>query len=135
VVDSEFPVAARRELAFLVDDYAFELVEATANVVRFASERVVVAATFYPNEWQVDLTAALSGDEDRYARLVLSGMVGRASPARVIELLAEKLRGNTPALTGDGSYYRQLGEEQRQKAEAWTAFYAGKGHKPTGKLP
>lgn len=43
------------------------------------------------------MTAAPSERDDPYARLILSGMVGRASAARVLKLAAAKLRRNLPS--------------------------------------
>ena len=132
---TEFSDAATREFAFLVDEHGFRLVEVTGEVVRYESPLVIVTASYYPSECQVDVTAAPVARPGQYDKLVLSGMVGRASPARLLELAAEKLRANPPALSGDRAYYERLGDEHRREAEARTAFYAGKGPQPRGKLP
>jgi hypothetical protein len=134
-MNTEFSDAARRELAFLVDERGFRLVEVTDEVVRFESPNVIVTASYYPNESQVDVSATPADRPDRHEELILSGMVGQASPARLLQLAAEKLRTNDAALSGDQSYYTRLGDERRREAEAWTTYYEGKGPQPRRKLP
>jgi hypothetical protein len=134
-VAENFSDAATRELAFLVDEHGFRLVEASNEVVRWESPAAVGTASYYPPECQVDVTVAPVERRDLYDELVLSGMVGRASPERLLHLAAEKLRSDHAALRGDSPYYERLGDERRREAEAWTAFYAGKGPQPRGKLP
>jgi hypothetical protein len=103
-------------------------------MVRFESADVEVSVSYFPPEGQVDLFARLRR-RDRYEEFVWSGMVGRASLARLVQLAAKALRGNAEALSGGELYYRRLGEARRRKAEEWTAFYQGKGPQPRGKLP
>jgi hypothetical protein len=134
-VSTDFSDAVQRELAFLVDERGFRLIEVSDQIVRFASPEVVVTASYYPSEAQVDVTVTQVDQLDRYEELILSGMVGRASPARLLQLAAEKLRTNDPALTGDQSYFTRLGDERRREAEAWTAYHEGTGPQPRGKLP
>jgi hypothetical protein len=134
-MDSPFPEAVRREFAFLVSEYGFELSDASSEVVTFESPRVEVTASCYPSEHQVDVVARLAGTDDPHAQFVWSGMVGRASEARLVELAAEVFRKNGAALRGDESYYREIATEQQRLAEAWTAYYEGRGPQPTGKLP
>lgn len=125
-----------REFAFLVEEHGFRLLNATEQEVRFESPSVTVTASYWPNEYQVDVIAALVDGRDMYDRLVLSGMVGRASPARLLEIAAEKLRGNTAVLTGDRAYYEQLGDKERRESQAWTDFWAKEGPDPRPrKLP
>ena len=118
-----------------MDEHGFRLVSATEEVVQFQSSELTITASYYPQEMQVDVKAARLNRENSYEELGLSGMVGRASPTRLLELAAEKLRVNKEALAGDESYYHRLGEEARRESEAWTAYYSGKGPQPRGKLP
>ncbi len=134
-MNTEFSDAVERELAFLVDERGFQLVEVNDEVVRFASPEAVVTASYYPSECQVDVTVVPADGRDRYEELILSGMVGQASPARLLQLAAEKLRPNVAALSGDQSYFARLGDKRRREAEAWTAYYEGEGPRPRGKLP
>jgi hypothetical protein len=134
-MNSPFADAVEHEFAFLIDDRDFRLATASGEVVRFASPRVEVQLSYHPSEQQVDLAAYPVGERDPYTRFVWRGMVGRASVERLVQLAAAALRANEPALSGDDAYYRELGAEQRQDAEAWTAFCAGQGPQPTGQLP
>jgi len=130
-----FQAAARRELAYLVDDCGFHIVTDEAQRVRFESARVSVTATFDPRG-EIELDVAELGREREFGKLALTGMVGRASVARVVQLLAGRLRANTLALRGDSAYFQRLREEQLAESERWTAYYAGRGPRPsTGHLP
>lgn len=63
-------------------------------------------------------------------------MVGTASAARVIELLAARLRDEDAALRGDPDFFERLAGAQREAAKAWAAYHSGQGPKPeTGRLP
>jgi hypothetical protein len=130
-----FVEAVEREFVFLIEERGFELAAASDEGVRFISPFVEVWLSYYPSEWQVDLAASPIGADDPYTRFVWSGMVGRASVERLVQLAVAALLANESALSGDGPYYRELGAAQRREAEAWTAFYAGHGPQPTGTLP
>lgn len=96
----------------------------------------MTVAAYQAEHGQVDVIVEPVAAHDTYEKLVISRMVGRASLARVLQLAADDLRANEPALRGEASFFRSLGEEQRRKSEAWTAYYAGEGPRPTtGNLP
>jgi hypothetical protein len=59
-VSTDFSDAVQRELAFLVDERGFRLIEVSDQIVRFASPEVVVTASYYPSEAQVDVTVTKS---------------------------------------------------------------------------
>ena len=123
-----------RELAFLVEDYGFRLVE-DGRALRYASRSVTVEAVFDPRG-EIELRTAPLDNPDPHATLALSGMVGRASAARVVELLATRLRGQDAALRGDSAFFDHLASVQREASKAWTAYYSGQGPEPrTGRLP
>lgn len=133
--NDEFETAALHELAFLVEDYGFRLVEEGEQVVRYESRSVMVAAVLDPRG-EVELRTSRLDDADPHATLTLHGMVGRASAARVVELLAAQLRDEDAALRGDPDFFEKLAVVQRKAAEAWTAYYSGRGPRPeTGRLP
>ena len=133
--DDEFHAAARRELAFLVEDYGFSVVDEGAQAIRYASPSVVVDALVDPRG-EVELRTSRVDNPDPHATLTLHGMVGCASAARVIELLAADLRDKAAALRGDADFFARLAAVQREAAEAWTAYYSGRGPRPeTGRLP
>jgi hypothetical protein len=128
--------ATRQELGLLLDEHAFVPTETSAEVVRFQSAVATVTVTGYAAEHgQVEVIVEPLAAHGQHERLVISRMVGRASLIRVLQLAAEDLRASEQALRGEQSFFRQLGEVQEREAEAWTAFYAGEGPQPTGKLP
>ena len=123
------------ELAFLVEDYRFRLIEEGKRGVRYASPSVVVEAVMDPRG-EIELRTTRVDDPDPHATLTLHGMVGRASAARVVELLAAQLRDEDAALRGDPDFFERLASVQRQAAEAWTAYYSRRGPRPeSGRLP
>jgi hypothetical protein len=134
VGNAQFQDAALRELSFLVEDYGFQLVEEGARFVRYASPSVMVDAAFDPRG-EVELRTSRMDDPDPHATHTLHGMVGRASAARVVELLAAQLRDEDAALRGDPDFFARLAATQREASRAWTAYYSGQGPQPTGKLP
>jgi len=119
-----FQPAALRELAYLVDEYGFHIVTDTAQCVRFESARVSVTVAF-DLRGEIDLVVTELEREQEFGTLRLTGMVGRASAARVVQLLAGRLRAKTSALRGDRPYFQRLAEEQLERSEQWTAYYAG----------
>jgi hypothetical protein len=135
VSNNEFQAAALHELAFLVEDYGFRLVQEDDQVVRYASPSVRVDAFLDPRG-EVELRTSPVDDPDPHATLTLHGMVGSASAARVVGLLAAQLRDEDAALRGDPDFFARLAAVQREAAEAWTAYYSGRGPRPeTGRLP
>jgi hypothetical protein len=62
-------------------------------------------------------------------------MVGTASVARLLEIAVEQMSADPAILRGDQAFYEQLGAEKRRQSEEWTAYYAGKGPRPRGRLP
>ena len=133
--NGKFQAAALHELAFLVEDYGFRLVEGDDQVVRYASPSVMVDTVLDPRG-EVELRASRLNDPDPHATLILHGMAGRASAARVVELLAAQLRDEDAALRGDPDFFERLASVQRETAKAWTAYYSGEGPRPeTGRVP
>jgi hypothetical protein len=62
-------------------------------------------------------------------------MVGTASVSRLLEIAVERMNADPAILSGDHAFYGELAAENRRLSEAWTAYYAGEGPQPTGKLP
>jgi hypothetical protein len=64
-----------------------------------------------------------------------SGMVGRASEARLLELAAMALADEPMVLAADDAYFEGLAEKQVEQSAEWTAYYSCKGPRPgTGGL-
>jgi hypothetical protein len=133
--NDEFQAAVLHELAFLVEDYGFRLVDEGAPAIRYSSASVQVDAVADPRG-EIELRTSRLDDPDPHATLTLQGMVGRASTAGVVELLAARLRDEDAALRGDADFFARLAVTQREASEAYTAYAAGRGPRPaTGKLP
>jgi hypothetical protein len=134
--DGSFGAVARKELAFLEGEYGFHLADEQDGCVRFESSSVVVTAVLHDgDQGHLDVTSALAGQNDQFATLKLSTMVGEAPVEGVLESVVEQLRRHQAALRGDESYYAHLGQAQRHESRKWFAYYTGQGPRPTGKLP
>lgn len=65
-----------------------------------------------------------------------TGMVGKASVSRLLEIALAEMRADPAILCGDPEFYDALAQEKRASAHAWTEFYAGHGPRPvTRHLP
>jgi hypothetical protein len=129
-----FPQAVRRHLAFLIQDHGFKVVEEDQHHVRFESPTLAAEAWHDPRG-EVEVRVSRLESDDPHQVWTCTGMVGRASVSRLLEIAGEQMIANPDVLRGDQVFYEQLGAEKRRLSEAWTAFYAGKGPQPTGKLP
>jgi hypothetical protein len=132
--EEDFIEAAKRELAFLVDEYGFRVVEETDTDVRFESPAVAVVAAIDRPRSEVEVFVGRRGHE--YGTLSFGGMIGQASAVRLLEMAAAELRAHEWALEGDENLYDQLAFQQRRESREWTAYNAGRGPRPsTRKLP
>ena len=111
------------------------MVDECDHVVRLQSPTLGAQATVDPRG-EVAIEVYRLGHEDPFDRWTWSGMVGRASLTRVLEIAMERLQADEAVLRGDSTYFDQLAMENKRISEEWTAYYAGKGPRPqTGKLP
>ena len=129
-----FAEAVARELAPLLSDHGFRLVSDSDYLVRFESETLGAEADFDPRG-EVVVGVFRLGREAPWERWTYSGMVGRASVSRLLEIACERLTAEEAILRGEPSFFDRLAAEKRELAEEWTAYYSGKGPQPTGKLP
>jgi hypothetical protein len=129
-----FPETARRELAALTRDHGFDFVAEDQYHVRLESRSLVVDVWHDPRG-EVEVRVSRLATADPYEAWTYAGMVGTASVARLLEIAVDQMSANPEVLRGDEAFYKRLGDENRQLAEAWTAYYSGKGPQPTGKLP
>jgi hypothetical protein len=131
---SGFPKAARQQLSFLIDERAFSVVAEDEYHVRLESESLGVEAAYDPRG-EVEVRVFRLGQEDRYQVWTYTDMVGTASVSRLLSIAGERMTADPAILSGDASFYERLGAENRRLSNAWTAYYAGRGPQPTGKLP
>lgn len=96
---------------------------------------MLAVEAWYGPPGEVEVRAFRLASADPYEIWIYTGMVGRASVDRLLEIALEQMRANPAILSGDQAYYVGIGIERRQRAKAWTAYYEGKGPQPTGKLP
>lgn len=136
VSDAEsFSTAVRRELAFLVSDHDFSPASEDTHLVSWESPTLGLQAVWDPRgEVAVSIFLLELGEPSEGWHY--SGMVGRASVARLLQLSAESMKTDPAVLSGDVGYYTELAAERRRVSREWTAYYAGTGPRPvTGHLP
>ncbi|MGH3024773.1 MAG: hypothetical protein ACRDNI_14040 [Gaiellaceae bacterium] len=130
-----FAETVRRELAFLIDHHGFRIVSESEYLVRLDSETLGAEAMFDPRG-EVGLEVFRLGHEGPRERWSYTGMVGRASVPRLLQIAAEHLQAEEAVLRGDPAFFDALTRENQRLSEEWTAYYARKGPRPqTGKLP
>jgi hypothetical protein len=133
--NEEFPVAARREFAFLIVEHSFEVTHEDQHRVRLESPILVVEA-FWDPRGEVSVAVFRHGHEQWAEGWNYAGMVGRASISRLLEIAGEKMRAEGAVLRGDAGFYEELAVEQSRLAKEWTAYYSRQGPRPrTGHLP
>lgn len=135
VIDAEsLSTAVRRELAFLLSDHDFSPVSEDPHIVRWESPTLGLQAVWDPRgEVAVRIFMLELGEPSEGWNY--SGMVGRASIARLLQLSAESMTMDPAVLGGDVGYYTALAAERRRLSREWTAYYARKGPRPvTGHL-
>lgn len=133
-VAETFPEMARRQLAFLIREHGFSVVAEDHQHIRLESRSLGLEAWHDPRG-EVEVRVFRLDAADNYERWTYSGMVGAASLSRLLEIAGEQMSANPAVLRGDQAFYQHLGAENRRLSEAWTAYYAGKGPQPRGKLP
>jgi len=119
----EFERDAEVRLSFLVDRHGFRLVASDAKHVRYESDLLVAEMWFDPRG-EVSLDVMRLDRDPYYGKVEYVGHIGRASLARVISLLAERLEANERALNADQEYFDWLEREQRASSRAYTAWAA-----------
>jgi hypothetical protein len=129
-----FAEVVARELAPLLSEHGLRLVSEDEFLVRFESATLGAEADFDPRG-EVVVGVFRLGREAAWERWTYSGMVGRASVPRLLEIACERLTAEDAVLRGDEEFFDRLSTEKREAAAKWTAYYSGKGPQPTGKLP
>jgi hypothetical protein len=128
-----FPDAVRNGLGFLLTEYGFRIVEEDDHYVMFEASDLCAEAAWDPRG-EVDVRVFRRGTRD-YGVWEYTGMVGRASVPRLLEIAGERMQADTRVLLGDRAYYDQLAADQKRKAEEWTAYYSGSGPRPARQEP
>lgn len=111
----------------------FEFVEGDPRVVLLKSSTVSVRVVLDPRgELDVDVFRAGS---DRLYGWSYTGIVGRASVGRLMEIALAQMREEPAILRGDPDFYEALAATKRARAHALTEYYAGRGPRPGRHLP
>lgn len=95
-------------------------------VLTSANTRIVVV---YDPRGQVDVAVSPHGREP-WQGWSYTGMVGTASVSRLLEIALMRMQAEPAILRGDTAFYEALAKRTTANAEAWTAFYAGRGPRP-----
>lgn len=112
----------------------FRIAEEDSSRVVLNSGDVRVVASASPRG-EVDVTVAPLGSAWP-RQWAWSGMVGRASVARLLELALEQLRADPAILGGDPAFYDGLATANKHASTAYTTWAGGNGPRPsTRRLP
>src|SRR5579864_5981060 len=133
--DEPFADVVANKLAFLLSEHGFRVTEAGKHVVLLETPALCVQAVRDPRG-EVEVNVFRRGH--RHAGMwSFSGMAGRASVERLLELAGEAMRAEPGVLEADMRFYEKLAAGQEKGSAEWTAYYSGKGPRPrrSGKLP
>lgn len=133
-VDASFSDLVREAFQPLLTEHGFVVVGADAHEVVLESPRLRSRARLSSRgELNVSVVPTASPESLGWS---YSGMVGRASIKRLLELALEQMVSDPRILVGDAAFYERLASERRAEAEAFNAYAEGKGPRPNrGELP
>jgi hypothetical protein len=127
-VDPPLADVVQESLAPLLAQHAFGVVLADEHVVRLQSPTLVIEVV--RDRGQVCVYAfPLDGGASRDG-WVYTGMVGKASEHRLLEIAAERIVSEPSILLTDPTFFAEVAAERRRASAEWTAFYAGEGPQP-----
>jgi hypothetical protein len=111
----------------------FEIAEEDPHRVSLKSSVVNVRAVLDPRG-EVDIDVFRTGSERLYG-WSYTGIVGRASVGRLLEIALARMREEPAILRGDADFYEELAITKKAKAHALAEYYAGRGPRPGRHLP
>jgi hypothetical protein len=111
----------------------FDIVEEDPHLLLLKSSIVSIKAVLDPRG-EVDIDVFRTGSERLYS-WSYTGIVGRASVGRLLEIALTQMREEPAILRGDAAFYEALATKNKARAEALTAYYAGRGPRPGRSLP
>jgi hypothetical protein len=133
-VDASFSDLVREAFQPLLTEHGFVVVGADAHEVVLESPRLRSRTRLSPRG-ELDVSV-FPKDTPEWVGWSYSGMVGRASIVRLLELALEQMVSDPRILVGNGAFYEQLASERKAEAEAFTTYAEGKGPRPRrGELP
>jgi hypothetical protein len=122
----------REKWSSLLDE-GFEIVEEDRHLLLLRSS-IVTARVVHDPRGEVDIDVFPTGG-DRLYGWSYTGMVGRASVGRLLEIALAQMREEPAILRGDADFYEALAVEKRARAHDLTEYYAGRGPRPRRHLP
>lgn len=118
----------RDKWASLLSGEAFTVIEEDDDRVVLTSPNTRIVVIHDPRG-EVDVAVSPHGQEPGPS-WSYAGMVGTASVARLLELALTRMQAEPAILRGDTAFYEGLADRATAEAEAWTAYYAGRGPRP-----
>jgi hypothetical protein len=106
----------------------FEIVEEDPHLLLLKSSIVSIRAVLDPRG-EVDIDVFRTGSE-RLHGWSYTGIVGRASVRRLLEIALAQMREEAAILRGDAEFYEALAAKKKARAEALTEYYAGRRPRP-----
>lgn len=122
----------RGEWASLLAE-GFEVIDEQPGVLLLGSSDVTVRVVLDPRG-ELDVDVFRTGTDRKYG-WAYTGIVGRASARRLLELALGQMRSEPAILAGDADFYDALAVEKERKAREMTEYYAGRGPRPGRQLP
>jgi hypothetical protein len=122
----------REKWASLLAD-GFEITEEDPHLLLLRSSVVSVRVVHDPRG-EVDIDVFRTG-ADRLHGWSYTGIVGRASVGRLLEVAFAQMTDEPAILRGDTAFYEAVATEKRARAQALSEFYAGRGPRPGRHLP
>jgi hypothetical protein len=127
-VDPPLADVVQESLAFLLALHAFSVVSADEHVVRLQSPTLVIEVV--RDRGQVSVCAFPRDGGSARDGWAYTGMVGKASEHRLLEIAAERIVSEPSILLADPTFFAKVAAERRRSSAEWTAFYAGQGPQP-----
>lgn len=125
-------VLVREKWSALFDE-GFEITEEDAHLLLLKSVADTVRVVFDPRG-EVDIDVFRTGS-DRLYGWSYTGIVGRASVGRLLEIALGQMREDSAILRGDAEFYEALADEKRARADDLTEYYAGRRPRPGRHIP
>lgn len=130
---ASLPDLVRDKWAPLFSEDAFTMVEGEAARVVLTSDEARAVVTYDPRG-ELDVWVHRH-DQEPWQGWKYMGMVGTASVARLLELALHDMKGDPRILQGDTAFYEALSNRATSHAEAWRAYYEGRGPRPKRDQP
>lgn len=126
-METAFGEIVREKWASLFGD-GFTVVRELPGTVELETLELGILVEHDPRG-EVDVQVFIRGRDRRYG-WGYSGLVGRASVERLLEIALIEMRSDPRILGADREYYEAMELKRRESAEAWMTYYSRKGPNP-----